>query len=206
MNMVTEIEDINRIPDLLRELAILERAEIHVGIFGEDQPHLAMIATVQEYGMTIQPKQAQYLTVPMTREAALAESARSFPDLHYFDRGDQPPLLVRYHPDRVEPMYILLKEVTIPARSFMRSTFDQKHDSFVMDIGDDFDHLLEGRITAKNLLDRAGQRIERAIKEQIESITEPPLSPLTIAAKRSSKPLEDIGDLKRHITYKVVVR
>lgn len=204
--MAVEIEDINHIPDLLHELAILEQAEIHVGIFGEDQPQLAMIATVQEYGMTIHPKQAQYLTVPMTREAALAESARDFPDLHYFDRGDQPPLLVRYGEDSVEPMYMLLKEVHIPERSFMRSTFDEKHEELVDDIGDDFDRLLAGDITAKNLLDRAGQRMVRAIVEQIESITDPPLSPLTAAAKRSTKPLEDIGTLKRSITYKVVVK
>lgn len=53
-----KIEDKNRIPDILKVLEELERFQVEIGIFGEDDSHLLMIARVHEFGcrITVTPK------------------------------------------------------------------------------------------------------------------------------------------------------
>lgn len=61
--MIKKIRDTNNVPKLLQELNRITRHTIEIGLFGEDNAELLMIATVHEYGATIQvtPKMRAYM-------------------------------------------------------------------------------------------------------------------------------------------------
>ena len=56
--MGVKIRDKNKIPELIKSLNDLKSKSIKVGIFGEDDSHILMIANVHEYGasITVTPK------------------------------------------------------------------------------------------------------------------------------------------------------
>ncbi|KOY81571.1 hypothetical protein I6G82_08365 [Lysinibacillus macroides] len=57
------ISSSNSIPQLINELKKLKKYEIHVGIFGSDDAEYAMIASVHEFGITIQ-KEKGSIVIP----------------------------------------------------------------------------------------------------------------------------------------------
>lgn len=61
--MVT-VRDDNRIPDLIEELRYLEQHELRIGLFGDDDEFLVMIASVHEFGAVIYPRRARALRIP----------------------------------------------------------------------------------------------------------------------------------------------
>lgn len=48
------ITDTNKIPQLIREIRELRRYAVEVGVFGDDDSFYVMIASVHEFGVTIQ--------------------------------------------------------------------------------------------------------------------------------------------------------
>jgi len=52
-------------------------------------------------------------------------------------------------------------------------------------------------------MERACQKIEKAIVKKILSGVPPPNAPSTIKRKKSSKTLVDTGDMYRHVTYQI---
>lgn len=57
------IRDRSRVPELLRELEAIEGKALHIGIFGEDDTQILMIARVHEFGVKIKvtPKMRGFL-------------------------------------------------------------------------------------------------------------------------------------------------
>ncbi|MCT3570481.1 hypothetical protein, partial [Levilactobacillus brevis] len=104
------------------------------------------------------------------------------------------------------PMFYLVKKVHIPERSFIRSTFDENVDDWVEYLVDQVIELGMGDsgITARKIMESLGNRIQRSIVQKIRSIESPANSPITIARKGSSSPLEDTGHLIDAVRYKVV--
>lgn len=77
-------------------------------------------AATHQYGATIRASSAGALTIPLTVEALQAGSARNFPSkLFVWRRNDKAYLAQRKDKRGLVFHYLLLKEVTIPARPFL---------------------------------------------------------------------------------------
>ena len=81
----------------------------------------------QEYGATIRPKTAKYLTVPLkaaldTRGVPLRQRARDWENT-FVKKGKSGNLIIFQKRGRtIVPLYVLLKRVRIPPRLGMRTT------------------------------------------------------------------------------------
>lgn len=91
----------------------------------------------------------------------------------------------------------------IPARPFMRQTVKHTEAERPKKIAQFYRAVKRGRIKAKDALKALGVWYEGEIQRTIDRGNFAPLSPATIAQKRSSKPLIDTGELKRSVTSKV---
>lgn len=85
----------------------------------------------------------------------------------------------------------------IPARSFIKATFDQNKDKIRKTF---MDAIVK---SPKNSLDFVGSYVVGLIQSRIASGISPPLAPKTIKRKGSSKPLIDTGQLRNSITFKI---
>lgn len=197
------MKDFDRIPDVEREMAELNHLQLQVGIFGEDGSFMQMIASANEYGADIEPKNGKWLTIP-TENAPKGAKARDIEGL--FRPKDKNILAVSDGKGGLIPMFYLVKKVHIPERSFIRSTFDENVDDWVEYLVDQVINLGMGKsgITARKIMESLGNRIQRSIVQKIRSIESPANSPVTIARKGSNSPLEDTGHLIDAVRYKVV--
>lgn len=197
------MEHFDRIPDVEREMAELSHLQLQVGIFGEDGSFMQMIASANEYGADIEPRNGKWLTIP-TENAPKGAKARDIDGL--FRPKDKNILAVSDGKGGLIPMFYLVKKVHIPERSFIRSTFDENVDDWVEYLVDQVIELGMGDsgITARKIMESLGNRIQRSIVQKIRSIESPANSPITIARKGSSSPLEDTGHLIDAVRYKVV--
>lgn len=137
-----------------RELEALKGMSVHIGIMGDSENDLLIIARVHEYGATINAKNVKHLAIPLTDEAKGAKSPRQFDDLRFIPVSPGYGFLVRdkkphKKPDKArqpaqhkaktqrtggkkdprpnedyEWMYMLVESVTIPERSFIRTSYD----------------------------------------------------------------------------------
>ena len=94
----------------------------------------------------------------------------------------------------------------IPERSFIRHTIDQKQDAYRTQILNAFRSTVlyaatkgAWRPETSVALKRFGLRVEGDIKKRIAEGIPPPLSPVTIAKKGSTKALIDTGQLRASI-------
>lgn len=95
---------------------------------------------------------------------------------------------------------------TIPARSFMRSSFDENLPSIIRALRKEYDKISLGQSTVQKSLGLIGLYMQNLIKQKIRAIHTPPNSPKTIAKKGSSKPLIDFGQMIGAVQYKVVIK
>lgn len=97
----------------------------------------------------------------------------------------------------------------IPARSFLRSTFDAQRPKYQKFLTNGLRREVvavakTGQTGPENLtLKRLGLVVEGDIKKRIADGIAPPLSPATIARKKSSKPLIDTGQLRASIASEI---
>lgn len=96
--------------------------------------------------------------------------------------------------------------VTIPERSWLRSTFRDEHDAMATHLAKLVRRFLDGRLTLDQMLGLFGLFTSNAVKRKITSGAgiSPPLKPATIAAKKSSRPLVDTSRMLNAITWKIV--
>lgn len=96
---------------------------------------------------------------------------------------------------------------TVPARSFIRSTVDDNK-GFKEQIDIAFNSVLNKKDTPYAAMARVGiiARDDIIAKINLGDRRWPPLSPLTVKRKKSSKPLIDTGRLKQSITYTFEVK
>jgi bifunctional DNA-binding transcriptional regulator/antitoxin component of YhaV-PrlF toxin-antitoxin module len=120
--------------------------------------------------------------------------------------------------DNQEPSYVMIANVhefgvtiqkekgsiTIPERSFMRSTFDMKSGDWLEFVKRQLKLVINFKIEPKILWERLGALMVADIQEAITDLDTPPNAPATIAKKGSSNPLIDTGGLRGRITYRVV--
>jgi len=93
----------------------------------------------------------------------------------------------------------------IPQRPFIRTTYDEKKESWFSTIRSLSAVMISGKITAKKILGIVGLQAVADTKKTIKSThpSWPPNKPSTIKRKKSSKPLIDTGQLINSIQHQV---
>lgn len=94
----------------------------------------------------------------------------------------------------------------IPARPFMRPSFDENITSIEKVISKQYVRIQNGETTVSKALGLIGLYMTDLVQKKILSIHTPPNSPRTIAIKKSSKPLIDFGQMFDSVTHKTVIK
>lgn len=206
MAKAVTIRSTNRIPRLAKVLKELGKSEIQVGVFGEDsnvdeEPiNIVTLARVHEYGMTIRAKRVQYLTVPLS-PAAKGKRVADFPDAFKVPGKN---LIARSRgKGRIEPLFLLVKSVKIPERSFLRSGFDENVDAITNKIARELNNVMDFNISVDVFLDAVGMEFAGLIQKKMRKVG-PSNSQITEGVKRSSGVLRDTGRLIGAIRHRVV--
>lgn len=191
--------DTSLMKSVLTELDQLNNYSLQIGLFAEDDSFIQMIASVHEFGVTIRPK-GKYLTIP-TPEAG-DRRARDIPGL--FKPKGKKILAVADGNGKLTVMFHLTEEVTIPERSFLRSTFDEQNEKWGQLFDQWLDALIRGELSAEQVYQRLGAVIQGDIQMKIRDLDIPANAPATVARKKSSNPLIDTGSMRQKVTWKVI--
>ncbi|WP_425447744.1 hypothetical protein [Dethiothermospora halolimnae] len=202
--MRVNIEDENNIPRLLEALEELSRKSIQIGIFGEDDSQILMIARVNEFGAHIEPKSAKYLTIPLNKKAR-EKSPRDFSDLFPIKANGGLYLVKKKGKKNLEFYYWLAESVDIPERSFIRGGYDEYRNKIERKGEILLKKVLSFKITVDKFFETLGEYIVGRIVKYMTDLKAPPKSSVTLSTdKRKTNPLIKTGRLKSSITYKVV--
>lgn len=204
MDAVEEIlEEFNRLKTACREL---EQQKILVGIVGSSTSSDVMaIAHAQEYGATIRPKEKKYLAIPLTKEAETAGSPTVFNDLRFVHTKNGNILMVRDKKKgkgKTEAMFLLLKSVTLPERSYIRASFDEGKDKLSEIVSAQVSKVLAGQISADAAANAIGAQAAQMVQNFIDGNRVKP------ASKNSKKQIhttlfETGTHIRDRITWKV---
>ena len=175
----------NVLPHLRRVKAELEKlngTRIQIGIQGNADSELLMIARVHEYGATITPKATRNLCIPIHKDS-YDESPRDFQDLFFIrsrDSYDKSPrdfqdlFFIRSrdgylfgvvakkgrrdkdNPNNLKFLFLLLPSVTIPERSFIRAGFDHNKNKLAEIVQNEVARIWQGQQTADGAISWIG--------------------------------------------------
>lgn len=167
------LEDFNRLKAACAEM---EQKKILVGIVGDGADSDVMaIAHAHEYGATIKPKKANgYLAIPLTKEAEAAGTPTAFNDLYFVNAEDGRLLMVRDKKKRggktkSEAMFLLVKSVTLPERSFIRASFDSQQEELGEIITRQVSKVLAGQTTADAAARKIGAQAAQLVQNYIDA-------------------------------------
>lgn len=82
---------------------------------------------------------------------------------------------------------------SIPPRPFMRPTIANGKDDWKDVVEEGLKEVLAGNLTMKDLLDILGLRVAGEIRKAISQVTQPPLSPITLALRKQKLAGAKIG-------------
>jgi hypothetical protein len=93
----------------------------------------------------------------------------------------------------------------IPERSFLRTAIAENTDNYIKMASKGGKKVVDGTLSMDNLLSLIGLQAETDVRDKITNLTEPPLSPRTVAKRKdkSDNPLVDTGHLRRSIRYEI---
>ena len=94
----------------------------------------------------------------------------------------------------------------IPERSFLRSTFDEQRPAYKELARKLCRAVIERKMSVPTALKVLGLKAESDVRAKIRSHIPPPNSPATIAAKGSSTPLIDTGQMVNAIASQVIIK
>lgn len=92
---------------------------------------------------------------------------------------------------------------TIPERSFLRSTVAENESKYIKLDERLIGLIIDGKLDTKQASEVLGQQVKKDVQQKIVDLRTPPNSPKTIAAKGSSNPLIDTGQMRQSIDYVV---
>ncbi|MED4140857.1 hypothetical protein P4652_21785 [Priestia megaterium] len=185
---------------LTKNLQKLNKTVIKAGVFGDDDAEMVMIARVHEYGITISPKKAKMLTIPISPKAK-GKRAADFPNL-FRPKGTN-LLAIPKGDGEFEPLFVLKTSVTIPERSFIRSGYDENIDAISKKIADLVPQVIAGNVPPDVFADMIGLELAGKIQKKLRSLSDPANTPNTQHVKGSSNPLIDTGRLVGSIRHEV---
>lgn len=193
-------------PELERiktELKALQALKIHVGIQGDADSYLLMIAGVHEYGATIRAKNVKNLAIPISREAE-GKSPRDFQGL-FFITSEEGHLfgVTDKGNGKFNFLFLLLPSVTIPERSFIRGSFDHGKNELAEACKAAIDKIVLEGGTAREAAALIGERAAAMTQAYIMKGIDPPKSSITMETTKSGKPLYSTGRLYQSITYEI---
>ena len=164
---------------------------------------LGRLAGIHEYGATITPKKAQYLTVPC-HPKAVGKKAREFSDLWTL-RTDSGELFLCRNTgkDSFDVYYWLTKSVKIPERAFLRRSHDENGEDVLKKCERALGLVISGQMSLEQYMDMVGRNYASMVKTYIRNLKDPPNSPVTIEAKGSDNPLVDTEGLIESISYRI---
>ena len=190
----------DKLPEIIANAKTLNGKKVKVGAF--DGEH-AWLASIHEFGCTITPQNAQYLTVPTSPKSA-GKKASEFSDLWTL-RADSGELFLCRDTGKTtfEVLYWLTKSVTIPERSFIRAGHDKNIDRILKQTEQAVGQVLSGEMPMEKLYELCGEQLATAIKKYARNLSSPPNSNITQEAKGSGNPLVDTGNMIESISWKV---
>jgi hypothetical protein len=99
-------------------------------------------------------------------------------------------------------VFLKKKFIIIPERAFMRQTYDQNKSKINGRIKDLYNQLMEGKLSAKQLLSQLGEWYKSKIQLQITNGNFVENSGLTKTTKGSSQPLIDTGEMRNGVQHR----
>ncbi len=91
----------------------------------------------------------------------------------------------------------------IPERSFLRSAITENVEFLIKVNKDSLKRVVEGSLTVDQALGRLGEFAKAKVQEKITQGPFAPLKPSTIAAKGSSAPLIDTGQMRSSVSWEL---
>lgn len=91
----------------------------------------------------------------------------------------------------------------IPQRSFLRSAVLENKTQCAFVMKEQLKAIVDGKISTEKALDKVGLKITKLVHQKINKGAFVPLKPVTIARKKSSRPLIETGSLKKSISHEV---
>ena len=145
------------------ELEKLNHTRIKIGIQGNADSELLMIARVHEYGATITPKATRNLCIPIHKDS-YDKSPRDFQDLFFIRSRDGYLFGVvakkgrrdKDNPNNLKFLFLLLPSVTIPERSFIRAGFDHNKNKLAEIVQNEVARIWQGQQTADGAISWIG--------------------------------------------------
>lgn len=165
----------NVLPHLRRVKAELEKlngTRIKIGIQGNADSELLMIARVHEYGATITPKATRNLCIPIHKDS-YDKSPRDFQDLFFIRSRDGYLFGVvakkgrrdKENPNNLKFLFLLLPSVTIPERSFIRAGYDANKNRLAEVVKDQVSEIILHGKTATEAAEYIGGKAVDFIRE-----------------------------------------
>lgn len=91
--------------------------------------------------------------------------------------------------------------ITIPERSFLRTSHDEYADEIAKKASMALGQVTNGKMSPDTWLDMFGEMMATKIKQYIRDLDRPPNHPFTVDQKGSSNPLVSTGNLIESITW-----
>ena len=91
----------------------------------------------------------------------------------------------------------------IPSRPFLLNAIRKNRRKYLEAMRTSAPKILRGEVTLQQFLSRLGILAQGDIQQEITNLRTPPNAPSTIAAKGSSNPLIDTGEMRQKVTWKV---
>lgn len=178
--------------------------KLRVGIFGQNSGTVLQYAGIHEFGGVIKPKTGKFLAIPIRKELK-GKSPREIQGLEFIPLKGSSPILAKIVNEKVTPYFLLKRSVTIPERSFLRSTINDKAkmEKALKKSNRQLMEVVEGKKNIEYWMNAFGLAIAAEIKNTINNGITPENSPLTAAMKGGTKPLYDSGRLINAIVHLV---
>ena len=93
--------------------------------------------------------------------------------------------------------------ITIPERSFLRSTFDEQLEKMNAAGQRKLKEVITGKLAPAAALDQLGQEFTGMVQKKIRAGPFTPNAPSTIKQKKSSRPLIDKGHMRQSVRHEV---
>lgn len=195
------------------EMEALNKLRIKVGIQGDADSELLMIANVHEYGATITAKNARNLCIPIHKDS-YDKSPRDFQDLFFIRSKDGYLFGVTAKKGRKNTenannlnfLFLLLPSVTIPERSFIRAGFDHNKEALAQIVQEAVADIYQGKTTAHQAAEWIGGQAVGLIQQfmsEAGNFTPKGSIQRERAPSYADSPLMVTGRLRNSITWKV---
>jgi len=205
--MAVKITDKTNVPELLNIINELNSKKLLIGVFGGVDSFLVEIAYANEFGLTITPKNAKNLAIPVSRKSK-GKRPRDFSNLEFIKVGDEKFLVQnkrkRNGVERFEVLFVLVQSVNIPERSFIRASFDANMSKIENYVDRSLSQIFNFQLPVSTFYEELGAYCTSLIKKYMTDLKSPPNSSLTQSMKGFNNPLINTGRLRNSITFKVI--